>query len=429
MGEAFGDKVKDFSFNENNELTFSGNTKGLSGRQKKLLEGVRYIMDSEDITEVVFGESVVVKDVNGNDVTLNTEEGGGAGTVLKRENEDKNLDRNYIIINPEVKETTVNAVTPLFYRDIIDPNAGASFKPVTIQLTTGDMLFHEFGHLIYEGQTQDKVLKYNNYFRKLSDSKKDPTMKAIIPNRSNQNRMCSMYKYITLIIIGVLCSCIRGNYDGFKEKYVENDSIDISISYLLSMSNDTLDLCLTNLGDEEIILFDSYLNDHEFSMGILEGDAIYRYNSDRNTFLVSFLPLLPFLSSTYGDLIVFGKRRITRGLGSTIYSFRPIGVNETICLHLPFVKPRIDKWQKDIDVKKFNKWDRQNIMKFQPSDHCLSESDAPEVFLELAIYSDTLSLTKYDYYMNEFDFNNKIKNYKTLYIPLTQDIIEMIFRD
>ncbi len=93
MGEAFGDKVKDFSFNENNELTFSGNTKGLSGRQKKLLEGVRYIMDSEDITEVVFGESVVVKDVNGNDVTLNTEEGGGAGTVLKRENEDKNLDK------------------------------------------------------------------------------------------------------------------------------------------------------------------------------------------------------------------------------------------------------------------------------------------------------------------------------------------------
>lgn len=84
------------------------------------------------------------------------------------------MDRNYIIINPEVKETTVQAVTPLFYRDIIDPNAGARFKPVTIQLTTGDMLFHEFGHLIYEGLTQDKVLKYNNYFRKIARLKKRP---------------------------------------------------------------------------------------------------------------------------------------------------------------------------------------------------------------------------------------------------------------
>lgn len=241
--------------------------------------------------------------------------------------------------------------------------------------------------------------------------------------------MCSMFKCIILTIVGVLCSCIRCNYDGFKEKYVENDSLDISISYILSMSNDTLDLCLTNIGNEEVFLFDSYLNDYEFSMGILEGDAIYRYNSDRNTFLLSFLPLLPFLSSRYGDLIVLGNRRITRGLGNTIYSFRPIGVNETICLHLPFAKPRIDKWQKDIDVKKFNKWDRQNIMKFELSDHCLSETDIPEVFLELAIYGDTLSLSKYDYYQNEFDFNNKIKNFKALYIPLTQDIIEMIFRN
>lgn len=264
----------------------------------------------------------------------------------------------------------------------------------------------------------------------MSNLKKDHTMKIIIPSRIDYDfKHYLLYKCINLILVGVLCSCSTGNYEVFENSDKESDNIGLNISYGVSLNNDTLKLCLTNIGEKPVFLFDSYLNDYEFRMKILEGDAIYRYNSDEDIFKLSFLPLLPYLSYHRGDLIAIGERRITRGLGNTVYSFRPIGVNETICINLPFEEPRMDRWQKDIDVKQFNKWDMKDRMKFEQSDHCLNKTDSPEVFFEIAIYNDTVSLNEYDYYLHEYDFNNKIKKFKTLQIPLTQDIINMIFRN
>lgn len=235
---------------------------------------------------------------------------------------------------------------------------------------------------------------------------------------------------LNCLVIIFLCSCNRKNFRDYEfiNYYTDYEYIELNneVDYSLALRSDTLDLCILNKSKNTIFLFDSYINDEELSEGILNSDVVYRYNTHNKVFKISFLPILPCLTYMKGDLIVLGPRRIL-SKWQIKYSFKPIKAHETYCFSLPFTARRENTWLEDLDVRDFNKWDL-NRPRFEKSTQHISETDSI-IFLEFAIFNDTTCLGFNNYYYNEFNFNNKIKTFKNLSIPLTKDIIEVIFRN
>ena len=169
MAKLFNDKAGNFSFNSDGQLKYNGDTKGLSRNQKNVLKGLRKVMDSEENTTISFGKSVTVKDKNGNDVKYNASEGGGAFTILQAEAIEKGIDvsTNIILIDPDATSTQVDAVTDASYGDWSDLSLGVKLETVNVLLNVPDMISHEIGHVLYAGETQDKVIDFNNKARKI----------------------------------------------------------------------------------------------------------------------------------------------------------------------------------------------------------------------------------------------------------------------
>ena len=166
LNAIFGNYSQDFSYTSTGMLTYNGSTKGMSKNQKATLKGMQKVMNETTTTNIVFGESVQIINNNGNTKTLYASDGGGAFISLASEN--SNYSQNTILVNPAISQTTVNLVTDAYYITPIDPANGARFKGVTtIQTNVTDATFHEIGHVIYQGQAQDKVLDYNNNIRKI----------------------------------------------------------------------------------------------------------------------------------------------------------------------------------------------------------------------------------------------------------------------
>lgn len=140
-----------FKFNKEGNLEYTGTTKGMSKEQKKTFNGLKGVMDDDMVTNIKFDSSLDPKKA--------------AITSLAVENE--NQKDNNIIINPNVSSVKVFEITDAYYITPIDAKNGARFKETSIQTNDCDLFFHELGHVIYAGQTQDKVIKYNNYVRKI----------------------------------------------------------------------------------------------------------------------------------------------------------------------------------------------------------------------------------------------------------------------
>jgi len=168
-----GDYFQNFSYTSTGMLTFNGSTEGMTKEQKEVLGGMSKVMNESTITNVVYGESTQITDNNGNTTTINASKGGGALTVLVGEN--PNLSQNTVLISPSIpSEITVMAVTPAYYLSPIDPANGARFKETTVQTNVNDATFHEIGHVIYKGQTQNKVIDFNNTIRTILNLPKRP---------------------------------------------------------------------------------------------------------------------------------------------------------------------------------------------------------------------------------------------------------------
>jgi hypothetical protein len=173
LNSVFGDYSKNFSYTSTGMLTYNGSTKGMSGDQKAALKGLSSVMNESTITNVIYGESTTITDNNGNSKTVTAAQGGGALTVLASEN--PSLSQNTILINPSLPaQMTVMEVTSAYYLTPIDPANGARFKETTIQTNVSDVTLHELGHVIYQGQPQNKVIDFNNRIRKILNLPKRP---------------------------------------------------------------------------------------------------------------------------------------------------------------------------------------------------------------------------------------------------------------
>ena len=169
LSSVFGDQAKNFSYDGNGKLSFSGSTKGFNSDQKALFKGIDNLMSSKDVTNVIYEQNYTITDNNGNTMTVDASKSGGESTVLKAEN--PTLSENYVIVDPN-GATSVNVmeVTSEYYssRDYYSANGrmpeggGANFKPATVQTNPENSTIHGLGHVINAGKSQDKVLNYDN---------------------------------------------------------------------------------------------------------------------------------------------------------------------------------------------------------------------------------------------------------------------------
>lgn len=169
----YGDNASKFGYNDNGMLTYSGDTKGFTKEQTALYKGLSGIMGETTTTNMFFGESTTITMKDGTTGTVKAADGGGAVTVLVGEN---NVSQNTILIDPKTanKSMSIFAITDAYYKRPIDPANGARFEQKTIPGNLGTSTFHELGHVIYRGQTQDKVLDYENKVRKQMGLPKRP---------------------------------------------------------------------------------------------------------------------------------------------------------------------------------------------------------------------------------------------------------------
>ncbi len=165
----FGENASNFSYTKSGNLVYNGDSKGkgLTKDQRKTLKGLNKVIGEKTITNVAFGKSIEITLNDGSTQTVNAADGGGAVTVLVGENP---VSENTILIdpnNPNVSnEVSVMAVTPAYYIQPINPANGARFNPQKVKSSTTATIFHEIGHVLEKGNTQDKVLNFENGVRR-----------------------------------------------------------------------------------------------------------------------------------------------------------------------------------------------------------------------------------------------------------------------
>ena len=157
MTDIFGDYAAYFSIDDNGNVSYSGSTEGMSRNQIKVLNGVLDIIGKKEITTVRFDNDFY-------------DYGGGYTVFATYPN---GVCYSEITINPKAPNTMkVLEVTDAYYIKPIDPANGIRFIEKEISTNTTDKLFHEFGHVIYDGKPQSAVIYYNNIVRKILKLKK-----------------------------------------------------------------------------------------------------------------------------------------------------------------------------------------------------------------------------------------------------------------
>lgn len=213
--------------------------------------------------------------------------------------------------------------------------------------------------------------------------------------------MITAYKYlITITVIGIV----------FQAPLYANGKIQ---SYT-KMENDTLRITLFNSGEDTLYLFNSYIElspKHDCGKEPLwESEYLHRYDKKGKIYKLSFLPIIPYLSVRFNDLITLGKQRILKKW-AILYSFKPIAPEKSVVISIPRKALVYDAYTKDINLKDYGKND--NI--------CFKEATVKAPFsitIELAIYKNIDLLINQDaYYFREGEFDAQAKDYIVLSIP------------
>ena len=167
--EVFGSFDSFFSFSKNGTVLYNGNTSNLSELQKEVLVELSIILFSKVNTYIYFKKELNIKEGVKRGY-IDTKQESGAASVLGSEN---NLKNNYIVVDPNAKSKFYVPIETT-YGSVIEGNRIPKIVDLPIKTNITDRLFHELGHIIYEGQTQSKVIDFNNKTRRIQKLKKRP---------------------------------------------------------------------------------------------------------------------------------------------------------------------------------------------------------------------------------------------------------------
>ena len=166
----FGEYTSGFSFNEG-YLQYTGSNKGMTKEQKELLKGIISLMESTETTDFLYTDHLIISDASGAEKVLSSCDSGGEGTLLMYDY--PQLDKTIVYISPSPANCfTVEEVLPNYYNtydvttSTIHSNGLRNFNKSNVRTNRSDLLFHSFGHIIYAGKPQNKVIDFNNLARK-----------------------------------------------------------------------------------------------------------------------------------------------------------------------------------------------------------------------------------------------------------------------
>ncbi|WP_289035466.1 hypothetical protein [uncultured Flavobacterium sp.] len=189
LSSVFGAAASNFKYNDKGVLSYSGVVKDLPKAQQKIFNKLNGVMTSKDVTNIVYETTYTITDKNSKNITIDASKSGGESTILMKEN--SNVSQNYVIVDPNAPTSiSVMEVTEQYYSSkgsFPKPGDPPNFKEAKVTTNTENATWHGIGHVIYAGQSQDKVIDFDNEVRKAST----PTLPARNPDETHNSTVTS----------------------------------------------------------------------------------------------------------------------------------------------------------------------------------------------------------------------------------------------
>lgn len=199
----------------------------------------------------------------------------------------------------------------------------------------------------------------------------------------------------------------RSSYCKCETVGAKTSNLDAQKDILLTAtySDGSINIKIINNSSEAIYIFNSY-----FDNGISDSPYLYRYDPKSNTVNISYLPLIPYLTTKYSDKI-FLQDRIIQNY-QTVYDFYKILPFHQYAFSVKTMNFYNTKdFIRDFDIYALNKF--QPIRKFKTKK--LKGGTHPEFKVKIAYYKSIDVICNQDaYFLNELRFNDQAKSFKVL---------------
>ncbi len=182
LESVFGEKASNFSYTKNGDLVYNGSKRDFKGNTKKVFKKMSQVMGEETTTNVIYESTYTINYIDHSSEIVNTRSKGGGLTLLAGESHEL-LTENYIIIdtsqngNIPVEEIGSGYTKAMQGIPRGTPGNMPSTRTFLSRITNvysnpNNIIFYETGHVIYQGQSQDNVINFDNLARGLYKSTK-----------------------------------------------------------------------------------------------------------------------------------------------------------------------------------------------------------------------------------------------------------------
>ena len=189
-----------------------------------------------------------------------------------------------------------------------------------------------------------------------------------------------------------------------------------SISISLSEEVDSVKFVFYNHSEHLFWLFDSYL-DPQYGKVLFQSPYLHRVERKNNQFKLSFLPVTPWLSVRYSDLIRRNEKTICSP-GQVIYHFRQITGKDSVAIAIPKEAFFSEEYVIDKPLVGYHSYDSARRVKFRTS------TDRPQLpyrTVEFAVYRSLEGINESNYYYNEGIFDDAVNGYDILAVTIRID--------
>lgn len=208
------------------------------------------------------------------------------------------------------------------------------------------------------------------------------------------------------------CENIIGNkISNFKNEFIK-DSLYVSFEE----KNNSIELHIVNTTKDTLYLFNSYFSEMFYSSKYL-----HRIKKKKKEYIISFLPLVPYLSTISTDKQIINANRIIQK-GQVLYNFVKLIPQTYFTIEIPYnslfknINNKKNVVCASVFQEKLNKFDKVKFKYFSSR----KLKGIFELLFEFAIYDKVnLLCESSSYYLDETNFNTQANSYTILRIPIT----------
>ena len=209
-----------------------------------------------------------------------------------------------------------------------------------------------------------------------------------------------------LFVVSLQLDAQTNQCDSFCVQFIGEKDDDFEFE-LINNTQDTLHLFDSYLFDRDIRI-DTYLDGKEMQRSIY----LHRFDEKTKQCKLSFLPLLPFLSVHYTDLIIFEGHKLAKR-GNVLYHFRAVPPNSRNKIEISKSAFYTEDYVYEVYPQKISKF--EHTIKFHKSNNdCCGN-----IVVEFALYKNIdLLRNEQAYYYDEYNFNDQALSYTVLSVSI-----------